>query len=183
MAATQTMAGFDRGSLVLQGVLAILFGIAAVFWPGLTLVTLVYLFAAFVLIDGLVVLIVALLDLRDFTHSILALLLGLLEVGVGLYLLTHPKVSFATLIIVLGFSLIVRGLFSAVRAFTRTIDPAIVRTMHGIIGALGVAVGIVVLYQPEASGVAFVWLLGLYALIVGPVLIALSSDLAHAEKR
>ena len=33
------------GGLVLRGVVAILFGIAAVFWPGITLVTLLYLFS------------------------------------------------------------------------------------------------------------------------------------------
>ncbi len=40
--------------LTIRGIAAILFGIAAVFWPHLTLTTLVILFSAWVLIDGIV---------------------------------------------------------------------------------------------------------------------------------
>jgi len=36
--------------------------------------------------------------------------------------------------------------------------------------------GIVVLRQPVAGGIAFVWVLGLYALISGPLMIALASE-------
>ena len=179
----QEMAGFSKGALVLQGVLAILFGIAAVFWPGITTITLVYLFAAFLLIDGIIVLVMALMNLRDIGRAILMLLLGLLELGVGIYLLQHPDVAFATLIIILGFALIVRGIFSFVNAFTRGDESAGMRTLHGILGALGVIIGIFILRQPVAGGLAFVWVLGLYALITGPVTIAMSSDVAKSSKR
>lgn len=39
-------------AFALQGVLAIIFGILAILWPGLTLRTLVLLFAAYALVDG-----------------------------------------------------------------------------------------------------------------------------------
>jgi uncharacterized membrane protein HdeD (DUF308 family) len=172
------LASMQRTSLVLQGVLAILFGIAAVFWPGLTTVTLVYLFAAFLLIDGIIVMIMGLVHLRDFGMALLMLLLGLLELGVGLFLFRNPEVTFATLILILGFSLIVKGLFAFVHAFTRTRDSATLRTLHAILGVAGVIIGIVILMQPVSGGLAFVWVLGLYALIAGPVMIAMSSDVS-----
>jgi len=180
---TQSGANIEKGSLVLQGVLAILFGIAAVFWPDLTTITLVYLFSAFLLIDGVIVLVMGLINIRHFMKAMLMLLLGLLELGVGLYLLRNPGVAFGTLIIILGFALIFRGMFSFVHAFTRSEDPSTVRTLNGILGVLGVIVGIVVLRQPVASGLAFVWILGLYALITGPVMIAMSSDMVRSNKR
>lgn len=178
---SSSTASAERTALVLQGVLAILFGIAAVFWPGLTTVTLVYLFSAFLLIDGIICLIWGLMKLNHFTKAILLILLGLVELGVGLYLIRNPEVAFATLILILGFALIVRGVFSFVHAFTVS-DSATVKTMHAILGVLGVVVGIFVLAQPVVGGLAFVWVLGLYALITGPVMIAMSSDLAKSKK-
>lgn len=51
------------------------------------------------------------------------------------------------------------------------------RALTVIVGAIGVVAGIVVLKQPVASGVAIVWILGLFALISGIITVALSFDL------
>lgn len=53
------------GALAVRGMAAIAFGIAAVFWPQITLVTLVYLFGAYILVSGIVNLIVGLTNLKD----------------------------------------------------------------------------------------------------------------------
>src|SRR6188472_944642 len=45
--------------LLLRGIVAILFGILAFVWPGLTLVTLVLLYGAFALVDGVISLVAA----------------------------------------------------------------------------------------------------------------------------
>src|SRR3546814_9161968 len=71
---------------ILQGVAAILFGISAVFWPGLTLVTLVYPFGAFVLAWGIISIISSLLGMRDRNNWWLTLIFGVVGLGVGLYL-------------------------------------------------------------------------------------------------
>jgi uncharacterized membrane protein HdeD (DUF308 family) len=103
------------GSLVLRGILSILFGIAAVFWPGLTVLTLLYLFAAFLLIGGLVELVMSAVHLgtpgTSILTKILKLVLGILQIGVGVYLLRHPHITFVTFILLIGFTLIVRGVF------------------------------------------------------------------------
>jgi uncharacterized membrane protein HdeD (DUF308 family) len=181
-AAKQPSSDFSKGAMILQGVLAILFGIAAVFWPGITTLTLVYIFGAFLLIDGVVLLVMGLMNLRDFGRAILMLILGLFELGIGLYLLRNPKVAFGTLIIILGFALIIRGIFGFVHAFTWTNDSGAMRTLNGILGALGIIIGIVILRQPVAGGLAFVWILGLYALIAGPVMIAQASDMSKPKR-
>lgn len=163
------------GGLVLRGIIAILFGIAAVFWPGLTLKTLLYLFATFVLIGGLVELVYGVTRLNQAGTSILTrvlrLLLGLLQMAVGIYLLRHVHVTFATFILLIGFTLIVRGVFEVIEGLFEE-GPSMYRIVMVIIGLLAVLAGIIVLFQPVASGVAFVWILGLYALITGPLLLA-----------
>ena len=164
------------------GIAATLFGIAAVFWPQLTIVTLLYLFAAYILVDGLFNFFGGIFSIGKTASAwFLRLVLGVLETGVGVYLLRHPHVTFATLILLIGFTLIVRGVFEVVRAFTDSHNNTH-RMMTIIAGVLSLVVGIVVLFQPASSGVAFVWLLGLYALITGPITIAIALDLRNAER-
>lgn len=166
------------GALAVRGMAAIAFGIAAVFWPQITLVTLVYLFGAYILVSGIVNLIVGLTNLKDENSiwtRVLVLLVALLEVGIGVYLLRHPLVTFATLILLIALALIIRGLFDI---FTGIFGEggASYRTLMVIGGLVAGAVGVILLFQPAASGVAFVWVLGLYALITGPLMVALAFD-------
>lgn len=182
----QTLNEETSGSLVLQGVLAVLFGIAAVFWPGLTLVTLVYLFSSFILVTGLIDLIFGIKNLGDSQRSVFSrfggVLLGILQLGVGVYLLRHPHVSFATFILLIGFTLIVRGLVEIVLGLFERGNSALFKIVMVVSGLISLGVGVVVLLQPVSSGVAFVWILGLYALITGPMFIALGSDARKLEE-
>ncbi len=168
-------------SLVLRGVAGILFGIAAVFWPGLTLVTLVYIFSIYILISGVIGIVESIRAISDGNSWVWRLVLSIAELGVGVYLVRHPSVSFATLILLIGLVLIARGVFEVVLALLEDYS-ATEKTLMIIGGALGVIVGIAILMQPAAGGVAFVWVLGLYALLTGPMWIALGIDAKHATE-
>ena len=163
--------------LTVRGIVAILFGVAAVFWPGLTLATLVYLVGGFIMAGGLVGIVESVVSVGHHRAWFLHLLLAFAEVAVGLYLLRHPLVTFTTFILVIGITLIARGVIEVVSALAEDGATATGRTLTIVSGIAAFLVGIIVLFQPVASGVAFVWLLGLYALITGPLMIALSLDL------
>lgn len=165
-------------ALVVRGIAGILFGISAVFWPGLTLVTLVYIFSIYVLISGVVGIVQAILDMARGKTWFLELLVGIVELGIGLYLVRHPQVTFATFILLAGLMFIARGVFEIVMALT---DEAMATNKMLLVigGILSALVGIILLMQPASGGVAFVWILGLYALITGPILIALGIDAKH----
>lgn len=171
------------GAIALRGVLAILFGLAAVFWPGITLVTIVYLFAAFILANGIVTFVLGLSNShnegRTMTGRLLTLLLGVLEIGVGVYLLRHTTVAFATLILLIGFVLIIHGVVDFFSVFFEE-GSGLYKTVTAVAAIIAVVAGVLLLFQPEAAGVAFVWILGIYALISGPLLIALAMDLKKA---
>ena len=162
-------------ALTLRGVAAILFGIAAVFWPGMTLVTLVYLFSAWVLVDGVVRMVTGVGRIGRHQLGFLTMVVGLLELGLGVYLVRHPYLTFTSLILLIGFMLITSGVVEIVVALTAP-ESATAKTLAIIVGVAGVLAGILMLFQPVASGVAFVWIIGLYALISGPLTIAMSLD-------
>lgn len=163
-------------SMVLRGVAGILFGIAAIFWPGLTAVTLVYLFSIYILISGVVSIVDGIRSLTNKGSWIWKMLIGFAELGVGVYLVRHPGVSFATLILLIGLVLIARGVLEVVLVMLEDDVSATEKTLMVISGGLAVVVGIAILLQPESGGVAFVWVLGLYALLTGPMWIALGLD-------
>jgi uncharacterized membrane protein HdeD (DUF308 family) len=168
-------------ALALRGIVAILFGVAAVFWPGLTLVTLVYLFSAYVLASGLVTLVTGLVDASQEKNSVLSqvlpLVIGVVEIGVGVYLLRHVDVAFDTLILIIGFVLVLRGLIEVFGGLFESAISSLYRTASVLAGAIALVAGVVLLFQPEEGGVAFVWILGLYALLAGPLLVALALDI------
>ncbi len=168
------------GPLAVRGIVAVLFGIAAVFWPGITLVTFVYLFSAFILASGIVGLIGGLANIYDESRSVLTKILmsilGIVEIGLGVYLLRHTAVAFTTLILLVGFMLIFRGV---VELFTGIFEDegAMHKTVMIIGGLITALAGILLFFQPASAGVAFVWIIGLYSLITGPMLIALALDI------
>lgn len=162
-------------ALVVRGVAAVLFGIAAVFWPGLTLVTLVYIISIYILFSGVVGIFQTILGMTRGQSWFLSMAIAVAEIGVGLYLVRHPNVTFATMVLLVGLILVARGVLEVVIALIDE-DSATNKTLLVIGGILSVVVGAIVLLQPESGGVAFVWVLGLYALITGPILVAIGLD-------
>jgi uncharacterized membrane protein HdeD (DUF308 family) len=78
--------------------------------------------------------------------------------------------------LLVGFFLIFNGIVEIVVALTSP-DTATGKTLAIIGGIAALLAGILMLFQPATAGVAFVWILGLYGLITGPMLIALSLDI------
>lgn len=169
--------------LTIQGIASILFGIAAVFWPGLTLLTFVYLFGVYLLVIGITSLLSGLFSITKRSTWILTVLLGLVEIGLGVYLLRHPTVSFAALILLTGSALVVFGVVEAVTALASRDQSAVGKTLSVVAGVVAVLAGVLMFFQPAASGIAFVWVIGLFALINGPLWIALSIDIKNAHNQ
>jgi uncharacterized membrane protein HdeD (DUF308 family) len=153
---------------VLGGVATVIFGVAAVFWPGLTLLVLLYLFSAYVLVSGVVNVAAGISSLEKSDSWFLPVVLGAFELGVGIYLLRHAGVAFNTFILLIGFTLIARGVVEAVGAYFNNAKASAKAQAISYVSGLGALVaGIVILFAKPSEGVTFVWILGLYAIIVG----------------
>ena len=108
---------------------------------------------------------------------------GILQLLVGLYVGFNPEISFAVLIIVLGATIFARGLFSLAHAVTHHDAPPDERLLHGLLGAVGIVIGAIIGLQPAAGGLAFMWVVGLYAVITGALLIGLAFGIGQLSKR
>lgn len=167
----------EQRVLVFHGAITILFGVVAIFWPGLTLLTLLYLFGCYILVSGIFNVYHGINSIGRTEWWFLTALLGVLELGVGVYLLRHTFTTFETLVILIGLILIIRGLIQMVLAIFNHFTNELSRTLSIVFGLLAVIAGVIVLYQKLAGGVAFVWILGVYAIVVGSMQLSASHKL------
>ena len=171
-----------RSVLMFQGVITLLFGIAVIFWPGLTLAILIYLFGAYILVSGIVHIVSGLSNLGRDSWAALVALLGLVELGFGVYVLRHPHETFTVFIALIGFILIIRGVIELVSALFDTKSDGGSRGLQVFSGLFAAVVGIVILDQKEAAGIAFVWLLGVYAIVVGILELSAARSITDGKK-
>src|SRR2546430_12779287 len=92
-----------------RGAVAVLFGVLALVWPGLTLLWLVALFAAFALLSGGAALIAGIKKRKNDEDWWLALLLGLVGPAAGVIALPHPHLTALGLGLWMGAHAIVTG--------------------------------------------------------------------------
>jgi uncharacterized membrane protein HdeD (DUF308 family) len=160
---------------ITRGIVFILFGILALIWPGLTLVTLGILLAIWLLVSGTTGLISSVVSRRRSPHWVFRTFLGVLEIGVGAYLVQRPSISVATLVALVAIILIAQGVIEIVVTF---VDRLVInKVFPTIVGILGVVAGILVWRYPVTGGLAFVWVLGVYALLIGALNIAAGVEL------
>jgi uncharacterized membrane protein HdeD (DUF308 family) len=169
----------DINSVALRGVVVLLFGLAAVFWPALTTLTFVYIFSAFILVTGIISMVTSITDMGKDQYWFINLMIGLLELGIGVYLVRHPGITLASFILLIGIVLVVRGVLEIIRALFGK-DTGDSRTLMAIVGLISAVAGLVILREPVSGGVAFVWVLGVYAIFSGSILLAIASSAREA---
>ena len=170
-----------RGLLAAQGVLAILFGIVALFWPGLTVSLLLAFFGVFALVWAIVGIIGALVSIGHSKLWWMELLFSVLFLGLGVYVLRNPVDAALVFVLLIGLSFIVRGLVDLIEGlFDKEMDGD-TKLFSLIVGVIGIIAGIVALMYPVSAGVAVVWVVGLYSVLYGTMAIAFSVRAHHAS--
>ncbi len=150
---------------VVAGVISILFGLAALFWPGITLVVLVWLFGFYVLVYGIVELIAMFRAISAGTTWWTHLLIGLVSIGVGLYVLFFPGVSAVVLLFTIAFWAIAIGVVEIVVGISRG------NFLTVVIGVISILFGLLLLSNPLAGALAYIWVVGALAIVRGILLI------------
>ncbi len=178
MEAVATKPHNDMWLMIVRGLALFFLGLIAIAWPGLSLVIFSLVFAIYLLVDGVVEIIEGITLHGKGSHWILRIILGVIEIAAGVYLLNRPTVAVATFILVIGFTFLVQGVVELLAAFIDK-GEAKDRTLLIVTGIIALLAGIVVLRYPVSSGIAFAWVVGVYALITGAITIARS--LAHHE--
>jgi len=159
--------------LAWRGAISLGFGILAAFWPGLTLLWLMTLFAAYALISGFASAIAAVKNRQSNRDWWLLLLLGLMSVAAGVLALIYPDRTAVFLVLLIGATALASGIIDIVMAvrLRKVIRGEALLILNGIIS---VAFGVFVFFSPGAGALALIWLISIYAIASGVLLLALA---------
>ncbi len=158
---------------LLRGLAAVAFGVIAFAWPKLTVVTLILLFAAYVLADGFFALFAAIKGREHGVPTWWLAVIGLLGVAIALLTFFWPGLTALLLMMMIGAWALVRGVFEVIAALQlwKELDDAWLLVLSGVVS---IVFGGAVLVMPGAGALALVWLIGAYAILFGLILIVLS---------
>ena len=158
--------------ILLRGICAILFGVLAFIWPGITLLTLALLYGIFALIEGALALAAAIMGGAPAPRWWLAVV-GLLGIAVGILTIIMPGITAFILVLFVAAWAIISGLMQIVGAIRlrKEIDN---EWMLVAVGVISVAFGLLVLLQPMLGALSLVFVIGAYAIIYGIALVALA---------
>ena len=152
-------------SLILLGVLAVVVGIVAIAWPGVTILALVILFAVYAFIDA------GLQSMRAFSSReagpvIGHLLLALIDLAAGVAALAWPAPTAFVLVLVVGIWAFAAGWAEFFAGFQAG-ETAGTRALFLVSGLVSVAFGVLLFARPGVGAVTLALLFGLYSLIYG----------------
>ena len=159
--------------LLLRGVLAILFGIAALAYPGMTIGSLVLYFAAFAFVDGISNVFQAFSGREENESWWVLLLEGLLGIAFGVITYQAPGITTLMLLLYIGFWAIATGVMRIILA---------VRLRHEITGEwwmvlgglVSILFGMAMVSRPGAGALAVLTVIGVWSIVTGLSLVFLA---------
>jgi uncharacterized membrane protein HdeD (DUF308 family) len=163
--------------MLLRGIAAVVFGVLAFIWPGLTLLTLVLFYGAYALVDGVLAIVSAITGGSPAPRWWLVII-GLLGIAAGVLTFVWPGITALVLLFFIAGWAIAVGVFQIIGAIRlrKEIDNEWMLIAGGV---LSVLFGIGVLLVPGAGALALVWVIATFAIIEGILFIALSFRLKN----
>ncbi|HEX7306554.1 HdeD family acid-resistance protein [Lentzea sp.] len=155
-----------------RGVFAVLFGVAALVWPGLTLLALIILWGAYVFFDGAMMLYLTITH-EEWPARWALGLIGALGLVTGLVALFWPGITATALLLLIAVWALVTGVLQIVDA-VRLSKVMTNEWFYVVTGALTALLGVVLVVNPAAGALAFVITIGVFAILWGVVLVLFS---------
>jgi uncharacterized membrane protein HdeD (DUF308 family) len=160
-----------------RGVIALLFGIAALSYPAITVLILVIFFGVYALIDGITALLTGIGEPKRFAY----VLLGLVSIAAGIFAIARPGATALAVLWLIGVWALVRGIGEIMAAIQirKEVEGEWAIALSGVISVL---FGLFVLARPGAGALAMVWLIAIYAFASGILKLMLGFKLRRLKK-
>lgn len=159
--------------VLLRGIFMVIFGIIALVSPGIALLTLVWVFGFYAILDGIAALVIG-IRTRGEAHWVWTIVQGVVSVLAGVIALIWPGVTALALLFVVAFWAIMLGIGEIGGAFSSRRRGSNTWGWTLAAGILNVVFGILLLTWPASGILTLVWLVGIFTLVGGVALILLA---------
>lgn len=158
--------------LIVRGILAILFGVLAFIRPEITLATVVLFFGAYVFVDGIFSIILAIGGWDYIDDNWLLLLQGVVGVGIGMLTFWAPGITALSLVFYIAAWSLVVGVLQIAGAvrLRREIEGEWWLVLSGVVSVLFAGI---LMWNPVAGAIGLLWAIATYAIIYGVIQIVL----------
>jgi uncharacterized membrane protein HdeD (DUF308 family) len=159
--------------VLLRGISMVIFGLVALVLPGIALLTLVWLFGFYAILDGVAAIMIG-IRTRGEPHWVWTIVQGVVSVLAGVVALIWPGVTALALLFVVAFWAIVLGIGEIGGAFASRKSGSNAWGWTLAAGILNVVFGVLLLIWPASGILTLIWLVGVFTLAGGIALIVLA---------
>jgi uncharacterized membrane protein HdeD (DUF308 family) len=168
-------------AVAIRGVLGILFGLVALFLPGATMLSLVLLFSAYMLVDGVFAIVAAVRAARRRRNWGLLTLEGIVNILTGVIAFLWPGITVIAFVLLIAAWALVSGALELAAAFRVNKDHG--RWWLAIGGIASLIYGVLLIVAPLIGAVVLTWWIGAYAIVFGASLLVLAFQLRSHSAR
>jgi uncharacterized membrane protein HdeD (DUF308 family) len=158
--------------IALRGLAAVIFGVLAFAWPGVTLVVLVALWGAYALVEGVFALVEAFKVRERGKPMWTFFVIGLLGILAGVVTFLWPALTGLMLLMFIAVWAFFIGIFQIVAA-VRLRKEIANEWLLGLSGVLSVVFGALMMANPAEGALAVVWVIAAYSIVFGILLLVL----------
>ncbi len=166
---------------MIRGILGIVVGLMTFLWPGITLLALVFLFAGYALVDGIVSLAGVVHAARAHERWAALLIEGLLGIAAAVITVLWPGITAISLALLIAAWAILTGIAEIVAA-VRLRSFISGEWLLALAGVASVVFGVLVAAVPLAGALVIALWFGAYALVFGVMLLVLGFRLRAWER-
>ncbi len=159
-------------AILLRGLFAILFGVLALVLPSITLASLILLFAAYMLVDGIFAIVAGVRAASHHERWGWLILEGIADLVAGVIAFIWPLITLLAFVYLMGVWAVVSGLLLGAAALRLHLTHG--RGWMVLGGIVSVVWGILLMLWPLTGALVLTWWMGAYALFFGGALLALS---------
>ncbi len=165
--------------VVLRGVVAVVFGIVAIVWPEITVLSLALLWGVYMLLDGVASIV---MGMGSGTDRMYMIVLGALGIASGVIALVWPQITVIVLLVVIAVWAIVAGVMQ-ISAAVRLRKVIRNEWFLAISGVVTLVLGLLLIVQPAEGAIALLVAIATFAIAWGVVLIVLGFRLRQLRSR